>query len=163
MPMIMVVVLCGFASGLPLSLTASTMQAWLSEFESLSLTTIGALSLIGLPYTLKWLWAPYLDRFLPTFIGRRRAWMVMAQLGIALGLMGMSLGSEQVYYCIIVCAFFVALMSATQDIASDAYRIDLLDKQDYGVGATAVQYGYRLAMIVSGGFAIIMSDWIGWA
>ena len=160
---IIVVVVCGFTSGLPLSLTASTLQAWLSEFDSVSLTAIGALSLVGLPYTLKWLWAPCLDRFLPSAIGRRRGWMIIAQLGITLGLLGMSLGSEPYWYGIVFFAFFVAFMSATQDIASDAYRIDLLDTKDYGVGATAVQYGYRLAMIVSGGFAIIMSDLIGWA
>lgn len=162
-PVVMVVVACGFASGLPLSLTASTLQAWFSEFDSVNLSAMGALSLIGLPYTLKWLWAPCIDRYLPLAIGRRRGWMVVAQFGVALGLWLMSLGSEVTCHWIAFAALAVAFFSATQDIAADAYRIDYLDPHDYGLGATAVQYGYRLAMMVSGGFAIIMSDWIGWA
>ena len=158
----LVVAFAGFASGLPLCLTSSTLQAWLSDFDSVSLRGIGALSLLGLPYTLKWAWAPVLDRFSPKGLGRRRGWMVMSQLGVALGLLVMSFGSSESISFIVLAGFWVAFCSATQDIAADAYRIDLLPKNDYALGATSAQYGYRSAMMVSGGLAIMMSDWLGW-
>ena len=100
------VVLSGFSSGLPLSLTASTMQAWMKE-SGVDLTTIGAFALVGLPYSLKFLWAPFMDRFVPPWLGRRRGWMVATQVALMLGIAAMGLGSSQAvrYFILKAIAF----------------------------------------------------------
>ena len=153
-----VVTVLGFASGLPLALTGQAMQAWLS-MEGLDVATIGFLSLVGLPYTFKFLWAPLMDRFDLPLLGRRRGWLVVTQLLLALLLFllaGMSpKGATQAFALLAVA---VAFMSASQDVVIDAYRTDLLPGHERGLGASLAVAGYRLAMILSGGIALIWTD-----
>jgi PAT family beta-lactamase induction signal transducer AmpG len=161
-PRIAVVTLLGFASGLPLALTSGTLQAWLTV-EGVNIKTIAWFSWIGLPYLLKFLWSPAMDRFVPPLLGRRRGWMVIAQLGLALGIAGMALGSpgESLWF-IGAMALWVAFASASQDIVIDAYRTDLLPQHERGMGAAVSVLGYRIAMLASGAGALILADQIGW-
>ncbi len=153
----------GFASGLPLALTGGTLQAW-ATIEQVSLQEIGFLTLVGTAYTLKFLWAPLVDRYAPPWLGRRRGWMVLMQVLLALGLLAMgSLSPGKSLWLLAFVAVFVAFCSATQDIAFDAYRSDVLRKDERGAGAALSVLGYRLAMLVSGGLALILADqWLGW-
>ena len=153
----------GFASGLPLALTGGTLQAW-ATIEQVSLQDIGFLTLVGTAYTLKFLWAPLVDRYAPPWLGRRRGWMVLMQVLLALGMLAMGcLSPGQSLLPLALLAVFVAFCSATQDIAFDAYRSDVLHKEERGAGAAFSVLGYRLAMLVSGGLALIMADqWLGW-
>jgi len=155
--------LLGFASGLPLALTGGTLQAW-ATVENISLQEIGFLTLVGTAYTLKFLWAPLVDRYVPPLFGRRRGWMALTQalLGLSLFLMGYLSPSNNLAWLATV-AVCVAFFSATQDIAFDAYRTDVLRASERGAGAAFSVLGYRLAMLVSGGLALILADqWLGW-
>ncbi len=155
--------LLGFASGLPLALTGGTLQAW-ATVENISLQQIGFLTLVGTAYTLKFLWAPLVDRYVPPLFGRRRGWMALTQvlLGLSLFLMGY-LSPSQNLGLLATIAVCVAFFSATQDIAFDAYRTDVLRASERGAGAAFSVLGYRLAMLVSGGLALILADqWLGW-
>ena len=156
---LLVVAMLGFASGLPLALTGQALQAWLSV-EGVDIATIGFLSLVGLPYTFKFLWAPLMDRFeLWPALGRRRGWLVLSQLGLALALWALSstspTGALQAFALLAVA---VAFISASQDVVIDAYRTDLLPPTERGLGASLNVLGYRLAMILSGGVALIWTD-----
>lgn len=143
----------GFASGLPLALTGQSMQAWLTV-ENIDVATIGFFSLVGLPYTFKFLWAPLMDRFEPPFFGRRQGWVLISQLSIAAALFAMSsLNPKENTEAFALMAVLIAFLSASQDIVIDAYRTDVLDPKDRGLGASMVVLGYRLAMILSGGIA----------
>ncbi|MES2888481.1 MAG: MFS transporter [Pseudomonadota bacterium] len=155
---LVVVVLLGFASGLPLALTGQAMQAWLSV-SGVNVATIGFLSLVGLPYTFKFLWAPLMDRFDLPWLGRRRGWLVVTQLAVALALwwMGGTSPSEATRSFALL-ALLVAFVSASQDVVIDAYRTDLLPASERGAGASLNVLGYRLAMILSGGVAFIWVD-----
>ena len=153
-----VVLLLGFASGLPLALTGQAMQAWLS-MEGLDVATIGFLSLVGLPYTFKFLWAPLMDRFDLPWLGRRRGWLVLTQAllgGALLLLAGTSPSAATRAFALLAVA--VAFMSASQDVVIDAYRTDLLPARERGLGSSLNVMGYRLAMILSGGIALIWTD-----
>ena len=156
-----VVTLLGFASGLPLALTGQAMQAWLTT-SGLDLAAIGFLTLVGLPYTFKFLWAPLMDRFdlrLPGRGGRRRGWLVLTQLGLALALWALSLHSpSDALRSFALLAVAVAFISASQDIVIDAYRTELVPAAERGLGASLAVMGYRLAMILSGGIALIWTD-----
>jgi PAT family beta-lactamase induction signal transducer AmpG len=153
-----VVTLLGFASGLPLALTGQAMQAWLT-MEGLDIATIGFLSLVGLPYTFKFLWAPLMDRFDLPWLGRRRGWLVLTQLLLAAVLTAMAATSPGVAIrAFALLAVTVAFLSASQDVVIDAYRTDLLPAAERGLGASLNVMGYRLAMIVSGGIAFIWTD-----
>ena len=127
------------------------------------LRAIGIFSLIGLPYTLKFIWSPFMDRYVPPLLGRRRGWIILTQIGIMLGIVLMSFGSpnEDLLFFGIV-ALMVAFMSASQDIVADAYRTDILREQERGLGAAVFVTGYRIAMLVGGALALILSDQIGW-
>lgn len=152
------VTVLGFASGLPLALTGQAMQAWLSV-EGLDIATIGFLSLVGLPYTFKFLWAPLMDRFELPWLGRRRGWLVLTQLMLALGLLAMAATSPTAATrSFALLALLVAFFSASQDVVFDAYRTDVLHATERGMGASLQTLGYRLAMIVSGGLAFIWTD-----
>ncbi|WP_067750757.1 muropeptide transporter [Orrella dioscoreae] len=153
----------GFASGLPLALTSGTLQAW-ATVEGVPLQEIGFLTLVGTAYTLKFLWAPLVDRYAPPLLGRRRSWMFMTQLLLALAIMGMGLLSPSTALLpLALLAVAVAFFSATQDIAFDAYRSDVLRTEERGAGAALSVMGYRLAMLVSAGLAFIVADkWLGW-
>jgi MFS transporter, PAT family, beta-lactamase induction signal transducer AmpG len=153
-----VVTVLGFASGLPLALTGQAMQAWLSV-EGIDVATIGFLSLVGLPYTFKFLWAPLMDRFDLPWLGRRRGWLVLSQLLLAGMLVWMAAtpptSALRVFALLAVATAFV---SASQDVIIDAYRTDLLPAAERGLGASLSVMGYRLAMILSGGIALIWTD-----
>jgi PAT family beta-lactamase induction signal transducer AmpG len=153
-----VVLVLGFASGLPLALTGQAMQAWLS-MEGMDVATIGFLSLVGLPYTFKFLWAPLMDRFDLPWLGRRRGWLVLTQLalsGTLLLLAATAPTSATRVFALLAVA--VAFMSASQDVVIDAYRTDLLPSRERGLGSSLNVMGYRLAMILSGGIALIWTD-----
>ena len=117
--------LLGFASGLPLLLTSRTLQAWMTV-ENVNLGSIGLFSLVALPYSLKFLWSPLLDRFVPPFLGRRRGWLVVAQLLLTVAIATMALQNpKQSLQLLAVNALLLAFFSASQDIAFDAYRSNL--------------------------------------
>ena len=155
---LVVVTVLGFASGLPLALTGQAMQAWLS-LEGLDVATIGFLSLVGLPYTFKFLWAPLMDRFELPWLGRRRGWLVLTQLALAGALLWLADTSPtQATRSFALLAVLVAFVAASQDVVIDAYRTDLLAARERGLGASVSVLGYRLAMILSGGIALIWVD-----
>lgn len=156
---LLVVALLGFASGLPLALTGQALQAWLSV-SGVDIATIGFLSLVGLPYTFKFLWAPLMDRFEPwPALGRRRGWLVITQLGLAGVLWALAATSPTgALQAFALLAVAVAFLSASQDVVIDAYRTDLLPPAERGLGASLNVLGYRLAMILSGGVALIWTD-----
>ncbi|MBI5883536.1 MAG: AmpG family muropeptide MFS transporter [Elusimicrobia bacterium] len=153
----------GFSSGMPLLLTSKTLQAWMTV-EGVDLKTIGLFSLVGLPYSLKFLWSPIIDRYAPPFLGRRRGWIVLAQAGLAIAIFLMSLvsptrGIER----LAAFAILVAFLSASQDIAVDAYRADVLEPAEMGAGAALYVLGYRVAMLAAGSAALILADHLPWA
>ncbi len=158
-----VVLVLGFASGLPLALTGGAMQAWLTV-EGLDLVTLGFLALIGVPYTFKFLWAPLIDRFEVPWLGRRRGWIVLIQLLVAAALLWMasvSPGRATMLFAMIAVA--LAFLSASLDIVIDAYRTDLLKPEERGLGGSLTVLGYRLAMVLSGGIALVWADqWGSW-
>ena len=153
----------GFASGLPLALTGGTLQAWLTE-AGLDLTTIGLFAYVGLPYTLKFLWAPVMDRIVPPWLGHRRGWMIVTQTGLTLALALMAMvGPVSGAHIFVGLAIGVAFLSASQDIVFDAYRTDLLKPDERGLGAATWVMGYRIAMIASGSLALILAAHLGWS
>lgn len=125
--------------------------------------TIGIFALVGIPYTLKFLWSPLMDRFVPPLLGRRRGWIVMTQLGLIIGISVMAYSSpEKAPLFLGMLALIVAFTSASQDIVIDAYRTDVLKEHERGVGAAVTVMGYRIAMLVSGGLALILAASFGW-
>ena len=159
---IAVITFLGFASGLPLALTGGTLQAWMTV-SGVDLRTIGIFGLVGLPYTLKFLWSPFMDRFIPPLLGRRRGWIMIMQVCLVIGISSMAFSSPQsAPFVLAMLAFFVAFTSASQDIVIDAYRTDVLHERERGVGAGVFVTGYRIAALVSGALALILSDRIGW-
>jgi PAT family beta-lactamase induction signal transducer AmpG len=157
------VLFLGFASGLPLALTGQAMQAWLTV-DGIDIATIGFLGLVGIPYTFKFLWAPLMDRFEPPVLGRRRGWLVLTQLALAAALAWMSGLSIQANAALFaVAALAVAFLSASQDVVIDAYRTDVLAANERGLGGSLSVFGYRLAMILSGGISLIWAEqWQSW-
>ena len=157
-----VVCLLGFSSGLPLALTSGTLQAWMTV-SGVDLATIGIFTLVGIPYTWKFLWAPFMDRYVPPFLGRRRGWIAAMQmlLGLGIAVMG-ALDPVTMPWALAALALMVAFVSASQDVVFDAYRADVLRPAERGIGAAVSVLGYRLAMLVSGALALILSDQIGW-
>ncbi|MEK7870461.1 MAG: MFS transporter, partial [Nitrospirota bacterium] len=152
----------GFLSGLPLALTAGTLQAWLTV-EGVDLKTIGIFTLVGLPYTLKFLWAPVIDRLVPPWLGRRRGWMVLTQLCVALGVVLMAVTSPRHHpELLAVFALLVAFLAASLDIVFDAYRTETLESQERGFGAAVWVNGYRIALLVAGAGSLVIADLVGW-
>ena len=148
----------GFASGLPLALTGSALQTWLTV-ENIDISTIGFFSLVGLPYTFKFLWAPLMDRFEPSFFGRRKGWLFIMQLALAGSLALLStLDPKEQTQLVSLIALLVAFLSASQDIVIDAYRTDVLETKERGLGSSLTVFGYRFAMILSGGIALVWAD-----
>jgi PAT family beta-lactamase induction signal transducer AmpG len=153
----------GFASGLPLLLTASTLSAWLAT-AGIKRAAIGAFALVGIPYTLKFLWAPLIDRLPPPLrFGRRRGWGIAIQLALIAATLAMgSCDPRHNLSTIAALALLVAFLSASQDIVIDAYRVELLDPDQQGPGAAMIQTGYRIAMLASGAGALMIADSAGW-
>lgn len=156
------ILLMGFSSGLPLGLITSTLQAWYTV-SGVSLVTIGWLSLVGQPYAYKFLWAPLLDRWMPLTLGRRRSWILLMQLGLAVTFAVMAfMNPSKTPVFLAFLALCVALFSSTQDTAIDAYRTELLSDQERGLGVSANTIAYRMAMIVSSAVALIIAALISW-
>ena len=155
--------LLGFASGLPLALTAGTLQAWLAA-EGVDIVAIGWFALVGQPYTYKFLWSPLMDRYTPPFLGRRRGWLLITQVALAAAIVFMgTLSPADSALLLGATALAVAFLSASQDIVFDALRTDWLEREERGAGAAVSVLGYRLAMLVSGAGALILADqWLGW-
>lgn len=152
----------GFASGLPLALTAGTLQAWLTD-EGVDLSTIGWFGLVGLPYALKFLWAPLMDRFSLPWLGRRRGWMLATQTALMAGVLAMAATSPREALPLMgILALVVAFLSASQDIVFDAYRTDLLQPQERGLGAAVWVAGYRIALLAAGSAALFIAHVFGW-
>lgn len=152
----------GFSSGLPLALTGGTLQAWMTVV-GVDLRTIGLFSLVGLPYTLKFLWAPFMDRYVPPWLGRRRGWILSTQIALFFAIFAMAFVSLQYGVGrVALLAFILAFASASQDIVIDAYRTDVLREAERGAGTAVHVMGYRIAILVSGAGALILSDRIGW-
>ena len=154
--------LMGFSSGLPLLLaTGSVLQAWLKE-AGVDLGTIGLFALVGLPYTLKFLWAPLLDRFAPiSRMGRRRGWLLLIQVTLIAAIAGLGLADPtQSLPGVTLAAFLVAFFSASQDIVIDAYRRESLADDEQGLGASFYVNGYRVGMLLASGGGLILADFI---
>jgi len=152
----------GFASGLPFYLTSATLQAWMTR-ANVDLTTIGLFSLVGLPYSLKFFWAPLLDRYVPPFLGRRRGWLVITQVLLLITIAMMSLHDPaRGLQALAVNALLIAFFSASQDVAGDAYRTDVLHHREMGAGAAIWVLGYRIALIVTGSLAFVLADRLPW-
>jgi len=159
---IAVMVLLGLSSGLPLALTGGTLQAWMTV-AGVNLRTIGIFSLVGLPYTLKFLWSPLMDRFVPPYLGRRRGWILATQLCLLLGIIVMgTIPPREAPLVMAMMALCIAFLSASQDIVVDAYRTDTLKEKERGIGSAVFVTGYRVGMLLSGALAMILSDRIGW-
>ncbi len=157
-PRMLVALLMGFACGLPLLLTGSVLQAWMRE-EGIDLKLIGLYALVGLPYTCKFLWAPVFDRFIPPFLGRRRGWLLMAQVALALALLGLGYSNPaQAPWLVALMASLVTFFSASQDIVVDAYRREDLHDEELGAGSSLYISGYRLGMLLAGGGGLILAD-----
>ncbi|MFN7662932.1 MAG: AmpG family muropeptide MFS transporter [Alphaproteobacteria bacterium] len=164
---LIVILLLGFSSGLPLLLTLSTLSFWFAKV-GIDKKTIGLFALVGLPYVWKFVWAPLLDRFHVPFLskklGRRRGWLLFIQICLAASIimMGHSQPEENLFLTA-VFALCVSFFSATQDILIDAYRIESLAPSEYAAGGGVEVFGYRLGMIVAGGFALSLSDSYSWS
>jgi len=152
----------GFASGMPLALTGSTLTAWMVT-EGVDIKTIGLYSLVGLPYAFKFLWSPLMDRFVPPFLGRRRGWMIITQLALILTICSMGFfNPSSTPLLIATLAVALAFFSASQDIVLDAYRTEYLKPEERGAGAGVWIMGYRIAILVSGAVALVLSDYLSW-
>ncbi len=156
------ILVLGFSSGLPLALTGSTLQAWLAV-ENVDIKTIGLYAVVGFPYTYKFLWSPFLDYLKPGFFDQRRGWITLMQLGCAALLACMAFVDAHSAWTVAAVAVGIAFCSSTQDMAIDAYRTDLLPAKERGLGAAYYVAGYRVAMLVSGGLALILAgELLGW-
>jgi PAT family beta-lactamase induction signal transducer AmpG len=154
--------LLGFSSGLPLFLTSRTLQAWMTK-EGVDLATIGLFSLVALPYSLKFFWAPIVDRFIPPFLGRRRGWLVIMQVALLVAIAAMAVHDPRTgLQMLAVNALVIAFLSASQDIVGDAYRTDVLEEREMGAGATTWVLGYRIALITAGSLAFVLADRVDW-
>jgi PAT family beta-lactamase induction signal transducer AmpG len=154
----LVTLVMGFASGLPLLLTITVLQAWMKE-EGVDLTVIGLMALVGLPYTVKFLWAPVLDRFTLPFLGRRRGWLLIAQIALIFSIAGLGFSNpKNNLWMLAFAAFLVTFFSASQDIVIDAYRREDLSDEELGLGSSLYVNGYRVGMLLAGGGGLIMAD-----
>jgi len=155
-----VALLMGFSCGLPLLLTMGVLQAWMKE-EGIDLGFIGLVSLLQIPYTWKFLWAPFFDRFTLPFLGRRRGWLILSQILLICSIAGMGftdpvLNAPMMIFTAVLVSFF----SASQDIVVDAYRREDLSDEELGLGSSLYIYGYRIGMLLASGGGLIMADYM---
>lgn len=158
-----VTLLMGFSCGLPLLLTITVLQAWMKE-EGVDLTVIGLMALVGLPYTLKFLWAPFLDRYTLPFLGRRRGWLLTAQIFLIFSIAGLGLtdpGGNP--WMLAFAALLVTFFSASQDIVVDAYRREDLPDEELGLGSSLYINGYRVGMLLASGGGLILADHVSFS
>lgn len=163
---VLVVLMLGFASGLPILLVASTLSAWLRESD-ISRSAIGLFGYVFVPYTLKFAWAPLMDRLplppLTTWLGRRRGWMIAAQIGLIVSIyqLGQTDPREGLFWTAF-WALMVAFFSASQDIVIDAYRVEILPRERLGAGAGVVVLGYRIGMWFAGAGTLFIASGFSW-
>ena len=156
-----VATLMGFAGGMPLYLTLTVLQAWLTQ-EGVSLATIGLLGLVGLPYTFKFLWAPLVDRYKPLALGRRRGWLLIAQVALTASIVVLGLQDPSAnIWGVVFAAYLVTFFSATQDIVIDAYRVESFTEDEQALASTFYTYGYRLGMLLAAAGGLILADVVG--
>ncbi|MGH8119290.1 MAG: AmpG family muropeptide MFS transporter, partial [Gammaproteobacteria bacterium] len=166
-PRVLGMVFLGFSAGLPFLLVFSTLSAWLRDV-GVALSTIGFFSWIGVTYSIKVFWAPVIDRLQIPLVtrrmGKRRSWMLLAQLCIGSGLAAMAFTDPLLQLELIaVFALFVAFGSATQDISIDAYRIEAMAEQHQGAMAATYVFGYRVALLVAGAGAFYLAEYQSWS
>jgi len=150
----LIVFLMGFASGLPYMLIADNLSLWLRT-ENISLKTIGFMGWVTIPYSLKFLWSFFMDRYALTKLGRRRSWMLLSQIGLTLSLFFLGLQNPNAgLTAIAVCGILAGFFSASQDISIDAYRREILSDSEQGIGSALANYGYRLGVLVASGFGV---------
>ena len=155
-----VALLMGFSCGLPLLLTITVLQAWMKE-KGVDLTVIGLMALVGLPYTLKFIWAPFLDRYTLPFLGRRRGWLLIAQIFLIFSIAGLGLTDPAGHpWMVVFAALLVTFFSASQDIVVDAYRREDLPDEELGLGSSLYVNGYRVGMLLASGGGLILADHI---
>ena len=159
----LICIFTGFSSGLPLYLLLNLLPAWLRS-EGVDLKTIGFFALIQFPYTWKFLWSPLLDRFSPPGLGRRRGWMLLTQIGLLLsiGFLG-GFDPKENIWPILWLATLLSLLSATQDIAVDAFRREILDDRELGLGNAVHVNAYRIAGLIPGSLSLILADRLPWS
>lgn len=166
-------VLLGFASGLPYALTDDAFRAWLTSAK-FDTRTIGWLGLVSLPYSLKFLWSPLIDRFVPPFLGRRRGWILVSQGALIVAILAIALqmftidrlelaNRNAALPMLAIAAVTLAFLSATQDIAIDAYRTDVLETKEVGAGVGIWVMGYRIALLFAGFIGFNLAGLWGWA
>ena len=165
-PRLALMLALGFSSGLPFLLIFSTQSVWLRE-TGVSRSAIGLMSYAALAFAFKFAWAPIIDRFDPpgfgALLGRRRGWMMVAQIGVALGLAGLAFGDPtQALAWNVAFAFLTAFAAATQDATIDGWRIDAAPPERQGMMAAIYQLGYRLAMLCAGAGALYIADFVSW-
>ncbi len=165
-PRLLVVLALGFASGLPLLLTLSTLSIWLTE-EGVTLTAIGLFAMVGTPYAVKFLWAPIIDRvpipLLTPRLGRRRSWLLAIQACLVMAIVALGATRPgQTAFWTALAALLVSFFSASQDIVVDAYRIEILAEREQGAGAAMTQFGYRIGMLASGAGALLLAEFVPW-
>ncbi len=159
---ILMAALLGISSALPMALTSSTLQAWFTQ-AGVGVVGVGAVTLLGMPYLWKFLWAPFIDRFVPPFLGRRRGWIAATQLGLCAGLFLLAQMNPQNQAAWMgVVALLIAFCSASQDVAIDAYRTDVLHPEERSMGLSGYIFTYRVGLLISGGIALILADRLGW-
>jgi PAT family beta-lactamase induction signal transducer AmpG len=152
----------GFAAGLPIYFIISFVPAWLRS-EKVDLKTIGFFGFVLLPYAYKFLWAPVLDRYVPPFLGRRRGWMLITQIFIMISMLSMAfMNPSENINLIMYAGLGIAFFSATQDIVLDAYRRELLEDNELGLGNTYYANVYRLAQFVPGSLGLILAAYMPW-
>ncbi len=165
-PRVRAMLFLGFSAGLPFLLIFSTLSIWLREAD-ISRTEIGFFSWIGIMFSIKVVWAPIIDRtplpVLTRLLGKRRSWMLLAQIGITMGLLAIAASDPATDVVrVALCALFVAFCAATQDVSIDAYRIEAVERDFQGAMAASYQLGYRLSWFVSGAAALYIAEFVSW-
>jgi PAT family beta-lactamase induction signal transducer AmpG len=162
-PRVGICIFTGFSSGLPLYVLFQLVPAWLRD-GGVGLTEIGLFALVGIPYTWKFLWAPFMDRYVPPFLGRRRGWMLVSQIAllVSIGALGW-VQPQQSIWIIAYIAVAVAFFSASQDVVIDAYRRELLPDIELGLGNAVHVTAYRVSSLIPGSMALVLADHMPWA
>ncbi len=172
-PKLLLILLLGILSGLPLSLTASNLSAMLVDYD-INIQTIGFISTLALPYSFKYLWAPILDNYKPSIpfliskktidnLGKRRAWLLIVQPILGITIFALSnINPHEYMSLLMICGFLVTFLAATQDILIDAFRIEILSDDEQGAGSANSVLGYRLGMLISGAGGLYISSFLSW-
>jgi PAT family beta-lactamase induction signal transducer AmpG len=157
--------LLGFASGLPLFLTSKTLQLWMQDAK-VDIASITLFGLLGLPYSLKFLWSPLLDRFTPPFLDGRRGWFIITQIGLVLAIAALAIQqpaqNDQILQILAINCLIITFLSATQDIAGDAYRTDILNPLEAQLGTSVWVLGYRIALFITSSLSLVLADYLPW-